>query len=165
MPLYRRGYLTKKGRKLGGWKQRYFILRGKFLFCLKKSNEKTAKSKIFLIILETIFLPGCEIDSINDFVMSRRHGFRITEPNGRFTPLRLYASSASECKGWMEALKRAGGMLAIIEKYTICEVIGRGKFSSVKRAINKLTSKQVAVKVIDKKALNPKELDFLRTEL
>ncbi len=97
--------------------------------------------------------------------MTRRYGFRITEPNGRFTPLRLYASSASECKAWVEALKRAGGMVAVIEKYTVCEIIGRGKFSVVKRAISKLSGKELAVKIIDKKSLNQKEIEFLRTEL
>ena len=56
-------------------------------------------------------------------------------------------------------------MVAIIEKYTVCEIIGRGKFSVVKRAISKSNGKQLAVKIIDKKALNPKELEFLRTEL
>ncbi len=60
-------------------------------------------------------------------------------------------------------MKRGGGMVAVVEKYTFFEIIGKGKFSVVKRAINKATNKQMAVKVIDKKALNSKEQEFLRT--
>lgn len=56
-------------------------------------------------------------------------------------------------------------MVAVVEKYSFCETVGKGKFSVVKRAINKVNNKQVAVKVIDKKALNTKEQEFLRTEL
>ena len=157
IPIYRKGFLTKKGRKLKGWKQRYYLLRGKFLFCFKRALDKVAK--------KSIFLPGCEVDTLTDFVMTRRYGFRITEPEGRFTPLRLYATSSAECKAWVEALKRGGAMVAVVEKYSFCETVGKGKFSVVKRAINKVNNKQVAVKVIDKKALNTKEQEFLRTEL
>lgn len=51
---------------------------------------------------------------MNDFVMTRRYGFRITEPQGRFSPLRLYAASASECRSWVDSLKRGGGMVAVV---------------------------------------------------
>eukprot|EP00731_Ephydatia_muelleri_P001211 Em0001g1211a len=52
----------------------------------------------------------------------------------------------------------------VLAKYNLKEVLGKGAFSEVVRGINKETAQQVAIKIIDKKALKGKE-EALQNEI
>ena len=54
---------------------------------------------------------------------------------------------------WSKVIKKIIGFSFIEDFYEIKEIIGKGKFSVVKCAIHKKTSKKVAVKIIKKKAM------------
>ena len=53
----------------------------------------------------------------------------------------------------------------IFDKYILKEIAGKGKFSTVYRAIDKINDRTVAIKIIDKRVLKLTELDLIKTEI
>ena len=66
---------------------------------------------------------------------------------------------------WTELIKRIVGYSSISEFYTIQNVIGKGKFSVVSSAIHKKTGKKVAVKIVQKEAMNEQDMELLFREI
>ena len=66
---------------------------------------------------------------------------------------------------WIEKLKHVMNYQNIFDKYILKEVVGKGKFSTVYRAIDKNNERTVAIKIIDKRILKLNELDLLKTEI
>ena len=54
---------------------------------------------------------------------------------------------------------------SINDYYDIKEILGKGKFSTVKLAFHKRSGKPVAIKILSKRDLSIKNLDILRTEI
>ena len=66
---------------------------------------------------------------------------------------------------WVDKLKQIMNYQNILHKYTLKEIVGNGKFSTVYRAIDRINGKVVAIKTIDKRILKFEELDLLKTEI
>ena len=66
---------------------------------------------------------------------------------------------------WSEKLKHVMNYKNIFDKYILKEVAGKGKFSTVYRAIDKINNRTVAIKIIDKRVLKLNELDLIKTEI
>ena len=66
---------------------------------------------------------------------------------------------------WVDKLKQIMNYQNILHKYTLKEIVGNGKFSTVYRAIDRINGKVVAIKTIDKRILKFDELDLLKTEI
>ena len=66
---------------------------------------------------------------------------------------------------WIERLKHVMNYQNIFDKYILKEVVGKGKFSTVYRAIDRNNERTVAIKIIDKRILKLNELDLLKTEI
>ena len=66
---------------------------------------------------------------------------------------------------WVEKLKHIMNYQNIFDKYILKEVAGKGKFSTVYRAIDKFNDRTVAIKIIDKRVLKLNELDLIKTEI
>ena len=66
---------------------------------------------------------------------------------------------------WAEKLKHILNYQNIFDKYILKEIAGKGKFSTVYRAIDKINDRTVAIKIIDKRVLKLTELDLIKTEI
>lgn len=49
--------------------------------------------------------------------------------------------------------------------YEVGEILGKGKFGVVKKAVHKRTRQEVAVKIVKKRELNLKDLELLKREI
>lgn len=79
---------------------------------------------------------------------------------------RIFASSEIECDIWFNAMQKASKNEDITKIYKMKETLGVGKFSTVRKAYLIQDETQcVAVKVIAKKNLNEKELDYMTNEM
>ena len=76
-----------------------------------------------------------------------------------------FCDNKEEFKNWNKYLSIATNYSNILEIYKIGETIGKGSFSIVKLAINKITKQKVAVKIMDKKKMSSSLLDSARTEI
>ena len=66
---------------------------------------------------------------------------------------------------WVQKLKLVMNYQNIFDKYILKEIVGKGKFSTVYRAIDKIKNQTVAIKIIDKRILKLNELDLIKTEI
>ncbi|ETO30828.1 Asparagine-rich protein, partial [Reticulomyxa filosa] len=70
-----------------------------------------------------------------------------------------------ESEHWCDALERATHTVDIRKYYDIKDQLGKGSFAQVFRAEEKQTNRIVAVKVIEKKAIDGKQKEYIRVEL
>ena len=81
------------------------------------------------------------------------YGFRVTKSihqgGGKEVKL-LYANSVDERDRWVETLHDASADRQITSRFHLGDVIGTGKFSAVRHAVEKSTKREFAVKVITK---------------
>jgi len=56
-------------------------------------------------------------------------------------------------------------VLRLEEKYELGKVLGKGAFSSVYRSKNKFTDEEVAIKVVQKRDIKPRDLELLEREI
>ena len=66
---------------------------------------------------------------------------------------------------WVNALKKAMNYKDVLDQYDFNEVIGKGKFSIVYCAYDKINKRKVAIKRIDKTVLKLSELELIKTEI
>ena len=66
---------------------------------------------------------------------------------------------------WAKKLKQVMNYQNIFDKYILKDVAGKGKFSTVYRAYDKINKRTVAIKIIDKRVLKLNELDLIKTEI
>ena len=90
------------------------------------------------------------------------YSFSIIFPIKKLT---YFCTSKSEFKGWKRCLRLATNYSNILQIYNISSVIGKGSFSIVKLAINKITKEKVAVKIINKSKLSSAMLESALTEI
>ncbi|WVW85545.1 hypothetical protein I302_107583 [Kwoniella bestiolae CBS 10118] len=91
------GYLKKKGDRYGGWKQRFFVLKGSHLYYMKSETEDRVKGHIELqgyrVIVDENTNPGS-------------YGFRLT--GGSNDKLHYFSSTEQTAiREWMKALMKA----------------------------------------------------------
>lgn len=79
---------------------------------------------------------------------------------------RLYFLKSPEEKTmWVDAIKQAIGHANILTYYEVGEVLGKGKYGTVRQGRHLLTDRECAVKLVKKKELDLKELELLRREI
>jgi serine/threonine protein kinase len=79
---------------------------------------------------------------------------------------RLYFLKSNEDKNmWVNAIKQAIGHANILTYYEVGEVLGKGKYGTVRQARHLLSDRECAVKLVKKKDLDIKELELLRREI
>ena len=66
---------------------------------------------------------------------------------------------------WVEALKLAMNYKDILDQYEFKKIVGKGKFSIVYFAYDKVNKRKVAIKRIDKTILKLSELELIKTEI
>ena len=90
------------------------------------------------------------------------YSFSINFPNKK----RIYfCDNKLEFKEWKKYLRIATNYSNILEIYKITDELGSGSFSLVKLAINKVTNRKVAVKIMDKKKMSSSRLESARIEI
>jgi serine/threonine protein kinase len=77
----------------------------------------------------------------------------------------LYCRSEEERDKWVTLLQHFAEVIPIDEEYVIGRELGRGRFSVVHECVHKRSNEHYAVKVIDKKTIDPEEKALLRTEI
>lgn len=88
--------------------------------------------------------------------------FTINYPNKTKT---YYCDSLTEYSRWLDALRKVTGYSSLTDKYSLIETLGKGRFGVVKLAVNKLTSQQVAIKLLDKKDMKGDDIQRTRREI
>eukprot|EP00471_Norrisiella_sphaerica_P004988 CAMPEP_0184486116 /NCGR_PEP_ID=MMETSP0113_2-20130426/7667_1 /TAXON_ID=91329 /ORGANISM="Norrisiella sphaerica, Strain BC52" /LENGTH=222 /DNA_ID=CAMNT_0026867857 /DNA_START=355 /DNA_END=1020 /DNA_ORIENTATION=- len=77
-----------------------------------------------------------------------------------------FVRSEEEQEAWIEALRRGGKSEPFEQSYQIETQIGKGRFSTVHRAVDVKTNQKVAVKLINKNLCRrEREREALRTEI
>ena len=140
----------------GEMKKMWFKLLYKDLFYFKNKEDLKHKG---MHNLSGLFLKE-EATKILD--EKEYYSFSIIFP----TKKRVYfCDNKAEFKKWKKYLRKAINYSNILEIYKITEELGKGSFSVVKLAINKITNQKVAVKIMDKKKMNSSRLESARTEI
>lgn len=130
-------YLEALAQGRQSWKGKFFIIRDNFLLYFR---DQTSRKPEGVITLE-----GSEITISKEYT----HCFEIASPTRRY---HLRATSFGEVMSWVQKLKEASAM-TIDTLYEMKEVIGQGTFAKVKRATERATGKEFAVKIINKSAM------------
>eukprot|EP01137_Pigoraptor_chileana_P031162 Opistho-2@18590 len=98
IPIDKKGHLWKKGEYGGGgFKKRWFTLKGNMLFYFKAPNEREA--------IGFIFLEGCVIESGKEAGMP--HGIRLVFDGQGSRTYILCADTEEDQKAWITALQRS----------------------------------------------------------
>jgi len=95
------GFLFKVGRTFGNWHERWFVLKGKFLYGYRTERDKNYN--------DIIHMTGYAISKLDEKVGF--YGFKLTPPesNGERSsaPKALYCKNESDRENWVQALTLA----------------------------------------------------------
>lgn len=92
------GWMRKKGDRYNSWKQRYFVLKGPHLYCLRSNSNAETKIKGYINIV------GYKV-TVDENVNPGRYGFRIEHDSDKTH----YFSSEEKTiiRDWMKAIMKA----------------------------------------------------------
>ena len=90
------------------------------------------------------------------------YSFSIIFPKKKRT---YFCDNKQEFKGWKKCLRVATNYSNILHMYEITQEIGKGSFSIVRLARNKVTNQKVAVKIVTKSKLSSPILESTLTEI
>ena len=99
----------------------FFVLRNNMLYIYKDESAMMPE--------EVIFIEGCYVDKITDFVFATKFGFRLSHQCETFNEFVLYLDSIVERDGWVLKLRKSAKSKNIHDFYKIHGRIGTGKFS------------------------------------
>mmetsp|Transcript_15493 Transcript_15493/g.28111 ORF Transcript_15493/g.28111 Transcript_15493/m.28111 type:complete len:219 (+) Transcript_15493:922-1578(+) len=145
------GYLVQQNEE-GAIKGHYFLSNSYFIKCQGQEINLGLRSLI----------NWKRFEQVEDQQFKLR-GFRLFAGNCSET---FYAENVGEHSKWVYNLSRLCVMQNLNQDFEVLNTLGRGAFSVVKRALNKASGEEVAVKLVDKS--NPcvlsclKEVDLLR---
>jgi tRNA A-37 threonylcarbamoyl transferase component Bud32/Ca2+-binding EF-hand superfamily protein len=149
------GALRKKGRKSGGLKKRFYVIKGNFMYYFSKNSDVLPSG--------VMFLPN---KLFQQTVINGKHCIKVFTYDSSFMHKVFYASYKEECSNWMEAMLKASNNSDILNKYKMKETLGVGKFSTVRKAYLKSDeSKTFAIKIVSKSTLDEKEREYILNEL
>jgi tRNA A-37 threonylcarbamoyl transferase component Bud32 len=149
------GYLKKKGRKSGGMKRRFYVIKGNFMYLYTKEGDDKPK--------EIMYLPNKIISQEN---FKGKFMIKIYTYDAKQEYKRIFLSDESECDLWFKVMQKAAKNEDITKIYKMKETLGVGKFSVVRKAyLIEDQSVDVAIKVISKKKVDAKDIDYMINEL
>jgi len=95
------GFLFKVGRTFGNWHERWFVLKGKFLYGYRTERDKNYN--------DIIHMTGYEMSKLDDKVGF--YGFKLSPPESSgersSTPKALYCKNETDRDAWVAALTAA----------------------------------------------------------
>ena len=147
-------------RESGEWKLKgyWYRLWNKDLYYYKKETDDEHKG---LYTLSNVFIKEEEPEAYDDegsMVFSFTLIFASKER-------RFYSLEKAVHDLWLEKLMAAIGYSNIVSYYDIGESIGKGKFGWVKAGVHKKTGKQVAIKILKKKKMDPEDFELYKWEV
>ena len=148
------GYIYKlnKGKMVKVWFKLYY----KDLFYFK--NQLDIKH-IGMHNLSGLFLREEPTKILDDKIY---YSFSINFPIKK----RIYfCDNKSEFKNWKKSIRVATNYSNILEMYKIIGYLGKGSFSSVNLAIDKISKQKIAIKIMDKKRMTSSLLESSKTEI
>lgn len=153
------GELMKVGRRTERLAKRWFTL--------NESGLVQFKTKASLTPKDVIFLNGLYIEPL---AYKGMKGFRIFHDSEYFREKKYFHPDNSVAEKWIRAILEHAAYFDVKTKYQIGRLLGKGKFSNVymATALEVQSSEDdapLAMKILDKKALTPKEREFLRDEI
>lgn len=146
-PVILSGWLEKEGKLLKSKNRRYLKLHGTML---SNHRDENSPATWEISVVDCSVAPG-----------TRPFELVITSPQKK---LSLFASSDEDFKNWCDALKRATAS-GVGDFYSLGRLLGEGAFAQVRLGIDRESGEKFAVKVIKKRNLDPRELDFILREV
>lgn len=161
------GNLWKKGKFLHLWSKRWYILSGNCMYYYDDHNKKD------MALRGVVFLTGNLVEPIEDHENELKGywGFELTHQDiaagehHRHEKRVFYCKSEEERLQWLTALQHAAEVVPVEDDYVIGKELGKGRFSIVKECVHARTGKHCAVKIIDKRTIDPEDKGLLRTEI
>ena len=149
------GYMIKlsEDKKI---KKVYFRLIGRDLYYFKKKEDTEHRG---IHNLSGVYVKEGQKTTIDN---KTYYCFDILFPQKTRT---YYFESEVDYKTWLTKLKLAIEYKSLLEKYEVKEKIGKGKFGLVKYGIDKKTKREVAIKIMAKKTMEPSDLELAKTEI
>ena len=77
----------------------------------------------------------------------------------------IYFTEKEQKEKWMEQIKKVIPPAKLLDAYQMKGILGSGKYGIVRRAIHKISMKEVAIKIICKKKRKEKEIELIRNEI
>jgi len=157
--------ITSKGSVIfkitenGNLKPYYLLLCNKDIYYYKSEKCKE--------LLGMHNLSGCYIEDFNNASKKCEnkdlYAFSVIFSNKTRT---YYTESAKEAEEWISLLKKAIGYQGFNDIYDMqSKTLGEGKFGLVKLGIHKKTGEKVAIKIIKKEAMTPKDQELVKSEI
>lgn len=112
-------------------------------------------------------LSGCFISDLKDnkFLIGSQEYFSFSIIFSKKTRVYL-VDSLTEAEDWVKCLKGAIGYQSFSDQYIMeSKTLGEGKFGLVKRGVHKKTGEKVAIKIIKKTAMTPKDHELVKSEV
>jgi serine/threonine protein kinase len=126
----RAGVMHKMGKRLSGWKPRWYVLRDNLLYCYMKQGDRSPRG--------VIFLESCSVSEVGGAEGARhaRNGYFGIDiaPHAGGERRRLFLRSSGKRAKWAAALRTASRVVRLEDLYEVGEKIGSGRFSEVFRA-------------------------------
>ena len=137
-------------------KQRYFKLIQKYLYTYEHQNDSNHKS---LHNLSGVFIENCDPCEVEG---KTYYTFRlIFSKKTKY----YYCDNENQYNTWVEKLRAVTGYSNLSDLYTFQRKLGKGKFATVKLGTKNSNGEEVAIKIINKEAMEPKDLELARTEI
>ena len=137
-------------------KQRYFKLIQKDLYTYEHQNDSNHKS---LHNLSGVFIENCDPCEVEG---KTYYTFRlIFSKKTKY----YYCDNENQYNTWVEKLRAVTGYSNLSDLYTFQRKLGKGKFATVKLGTKNSNGEEVAIKIINKEAMEPKDLELARTEI
>lgn len=161
------GNLWKKGKFLHLWSKRWYILSGNCMYYYDDHNKEDMSLK------GVVFLTGCLVELVEDNENEAKGywGFEVTHQDiaggehHKHEKRTFFCKSPQEREKWLTALQHAAEMVPIEDDWVIGKELGKGRFSIVYECVHMRNDKHCAVKVIDKRTIDPEDKGLLRTEI
>ena len=149
------GYLYKI-RKDGELKQLYFKLLYHDLYFLKSKSD-TEHGGVHN--LSDVFIK--EGNPYN-FKGKTLYCFCIIYPEKE---RKYYTEDKTDYQNWVKYLKKATDYEDLYKSYEMKDIIGKGRFGTIRVGYHKLKKRFVAIKIINKKAMSKADMDNIRNQI
>lgn len=145
-PVSHRGWLLKEGAN-GALFRRYMRLQGT---SLSNAHSDTQPPSWDVCVLKSPFLPG-----------DRPRELVVKLPK---RDLSYFAENDQDYRAWVDAAERAKDR-DVSRFYHVGEVLGEGAFAKVHLGRDRASEETFAIKVIQKRRQDPKEVEFILREM